>query len=96
MVIEAERDLFYDERDGGWFSTTGQDASVLLRVKEDYDGAEPAAASGDAISTVKPSGRGVPKRPSVTSATKSANPKADKTWPIRDNERNPCPPRKPS
>src|SRR6185436_7707713 len=32
-------------RDGGWFSATGQDASVLLRVKEDYDGAEPAAAS---------------------------------------------------
>jgi uncharacterized protein YyaL (SSP411 family) len=26
-------------------STTGEDASVLLRIKEDYDGAEPAAAS---------------------------------------------------
>jgi uncharacterized protein len=37
--------LFFDERDGGWFSTTGQDSSVLLRLKEDYDGAEPAAAS---------------------------------------------------
>jgi hypothetical protein len=31
--------------DGGWFSTTGRDASVLLRLKEDYDGAEPAASS---------------------------------------------------
>jgi uncharacterized protein YyaL (SSP411 family) len=31
--------------DGGWFSTTGQDRSVLLRLKEDYDGAEPAASS---------------------------------------------------
>ena len=30
---------------GGWFSTTGRDASVLLRLKEDYDGAEPAASS---------------------------------------------------
>jgi uncharacterized protein YyaL (SSP411 family) len=37
--------LFFDERDGGWFSTTGEDPSVLLRMKEDYDGAEPAAAS---------------------------------------------------
>ncbi len=29
----------------GWFSTTGTDATVLLRLKEDYDGAEPAASS---------------------------------------------------
>ena len=28
-----------------WFSTTGRDASVLLRLKEDYDGAEPSASS---------------------------------------------------
>ena len=31
--------------DGGWFSTTGRDPTVLLRLKEDYDGAEPAASS---------------------------------------------------
>ena len=37
--------LFWDERDGGWFSTTGDDPSVLLRLKEDYDGAEPSASS---------------------------------------------------
>jgi uncharacterized protein YyaL (SSP411 family) len=37
--------LFWDEDDGGWFSTTGRDPSVLLRLKEDYDGAEPAAGS---------------------------------------------------
>ena len=42
-VRQTER--FYDEADGGWFSTTGSDPSVLLRLKEDYDGAEPAAAS---------------------------------------------------
>jgi uncharacterized protein YyaL (SSP411 family) len=41
--IQAE--LFFDDRDGGWFSTTGMDRSVLLRLKEDYDGAEPSAAS---------------------------------------------------
>jgi uncharacterized protein YyaL (SSP411 family) len=37
--------LFWDPLEGGWFSTTGQDQSVLLRLKEDYDGAEPAASS---------------------------------------------------
>jgi uncharacterized protein YyaL (SSP411 family) len=44
-LTSAMTERFYDERDGGWFSTTGEDASVLLRIKEDYDGAEPAAAS---------------------------------------------------
>jgi uncharacterized protein YyaL (SSP411 family) len=37
--------LFWDEAGAGWFGTTGRDASVLLRMKEDYDGAEPAASS---------------------------------------------------
>jgi len=38
-------ELFWDEADGGWFSTTGRDATVLLRMKEDYDGAEPTASA---------------------------------------------------
>jgi uncharacterized protein YyaL (SSP411 family) len=38
-------ELFWDSVDGGWFSTTGADPSVLLRLKEQYDGAEPAASS---------------------------------------------------
>jgi uncharacterized protein YyaL (SSP411 family) len=38
-------DRFWDEAAGGWFSTTGDDPTVLLRLKEDYDGAEPAAGS---------------------------------------------------
>jgi uncharacterized protein len=37
--------LFWDEESGGWFSTAGTDPAVLLRMKEDYDGAEPAASS---------------------------------------------------
>jgi len=37
--------LFWDDREGGWFSTTGDDPHVLLRLKEDYDGAEPSASS---------------------------------------------------
>jgi hypothetical protein len=38
-------ELFWDEVDGGWFSTTGRDETVLLRMKEDYDGAEPTASA---------------------------------------------------
>ncbi len=37
--------LFWDEKEGGWFSTTGRDPSVLVRMKEDHDGAEPTASS---------------------------------------------------
>ena len=42
---QRQDELFWDEQEGGWFSTTGRDPSVLLRMKEDYDGAEPAASS---------------------------------------------------
>ena len=34
---------------GGWFSTTGADPSVLVRMKEDYDGAEPSPTSVSAM-----------------------------------------------
>jgi uncharacterized protein len=44
-LTSVQTGLFFDPRDGGWYSTTGHDQSVLLRLKEDYDGAEPAAAS---------------------------------------------------
>ena len=46
IALQRRQDeLFWDEQAGGWFSTTGRDASVLLRMKEDYDGAEPTASS---------------------------------------------------
>jgi hypothetical protein len=46
IALQRRQDeLFWDEAAGGWFSTTGRDASVLLRMKEDYDGAEPTASS---------------------------------------------------
>jgi uncharacterized protein len=41
----TQDELFWDAQDAGWFSTTGTDPSVLLRLKEDYDGAEPSASS---------------------------------------------------
>ena len=53
MALQARQDaLFWDEADGGWFSTTGQDPTVLLRLKEDYDGAEPAASSIAALNAL--------------------------------------------
>ena len=46
VELQARQDeLFWDDAGGGWFATTGRDPSVLLRMKEDYDGAEPAASS---------------------------------------------------
>src|SRR5262245_39173845 len=46
LVLQRRQDeLFADPVEGGWFSTTGRDESVLLRLKEDYDGAEPSATS---------------------------------------------------
>ncbi len=47
-AIDLQRrqdELFWDEHEGGWFSTTGADPSVLMRMKEEYDGAEPAVTS---------------------------------------------------
>jgi uncharacterized protein YyaL (SSP411 family) len=48
--LQARQDeLFWDGVAGGWFSTTGADPSVLVRMKEDYDGAEPAPTSVSAM-----------------------------------------------
>ncbi|HEY3601483.1 MAG TPA: thioredoxin domain-containing protein [Chthoniobacterales bacterium] len=44
--LQATQDrLFWDERAGGYFSSAGGDASVLIRMKEDSDNAEPAPSS---------------------------------------------------
>jgi uncharacterized protein YyaL (SSP411 family) len=48
-VQVRQDELFWDSESGGWFSTTGADSSVLVRMKEDYDGAEPAPTSVSAI-----------------------------------------------
>ena len=46
LTLQRRMDeLFWDVEQGGWFSTTGRDPSVLLRLKEDYDGAEPSASA---------------------------------------------------
>lgn len=45
--------MFLDREGGGYFNTPGEDPSVLLRVKEDHDGAEPSGNSVSAINLVR-------------------------------------------
>ncbi len=45
--------LFWDKDGGGYFSTTGADASVILRMKDDYDGAEPSPNSVAALNLLR-------------------------------------------
>jgi hypothetical protein len=44
--LQATQDrLFWDQKNGGYFTSGGEDASILIRMKEDNDGAEPAPSS---------------------------------------------------
>jgi uncharacterized protein len=45
--------IFLDEKKGGYFSTSGEDKSVLLRMKEDNDGAEPSPNSITALNLLR-------------------------------------------
>ncbi len=47
--------LFFDEENGGYFSTAAGEAAggVLIRLKDDHDGAEPAAGSVAAMNLVR-------------------------------------------
>jgi uncharacterized protein YyaL (SSP411 family) len=44
-LTEKQRELFEDSENGAFFSTAAGDSSLVLRVKEDYDGAEPSGNS---------------------------------------------------
>jgi len=46
IALQRRQDeRFWDDSAGGWFSTTTQDPTVLVQMKDDYDGAEPSASS---------------------------------------------------
>jgi uncharacterized protein YyaL (SSP411 family) len=45
--------LFLDSENGGYFTVTGTDPSILLRMKEDNDSAEPAASSVAALNLAR-------------------------------------------
>ncbi|HET6889117.1 MAG TPA: thioredoxin domain-containing protein [Candidatus Udaeobacter sp.] len=50
---ETQERLFFDQKNGGYFSTSGEDKSVFLRIKDDNDGAEPAASSVAALNLLR-------------------------------------------
>ena len=50
VTLQQRQDaLFWDGVEGGYYSTTGKDPTVLVRMKEDYDGAEPSASAVGAL-----------------------------------------------
>lgn len=49
QLTDTQIQLFWDEENGGFYDTSGKDASVLIRMKEDYDGAEPTGNSVAAL-----------------------------------------------
>jgi uncharacterized protein YyaL (SSP411 family) len=54
VELQARMDAtFFDDAAGGYFSTSGKDPSVLLRMKEDYDGAEPSPNSVAAMNLLR-------------------------------------------
>ena len=70
LTLQRRQDeLFWDDSEGGWFSTTGADPSVLLRLKEEYDGAEPAASSVSVLNLLV-----------IAHLTGAADPKIDRTF----------------
>ena len=48
-----QRELFEDRGHGGFFSSAGGDASLLIRMKDDYDGAEPSGNSVAALNLLR-------------------------------------------
>ncbi len=53
LFARRMRELFEDTTDGGFFSTTDADPSLVLRMKEDYDGAEPSGNSIAALGLLR-------------------------------------------
>jgi len=52
-LAEKQHQLFEDHEHGGFFSTAMGDASLLIRMKEDYDGAEPSGNSIAALNLLR-------------------------------------------
>lgn len=50
---EKQDALFWDSTQGGYFSTSGKDPRLLLRVRDAYDGAEPSPNSVAALNLLR-------------------------------------------
>lgn len=54
VALQAEMDRgFWDETGGGYYNSRANDTSLVLRLKEDYDGAEPAPSSIAALNLLR-------------------------------------------
>jgi len=54
VKLQAKMDaLFWDETRGGYFNSRADDPTVIVRLKEDYDGAEPAPNSVAALNLIR-------------------------------------------
>jgi hypothetical protein len=52
--LQAKMDaLFWDAENGGYFNSRADDPTVIVRLKEDYDGAEPAPNSVAAMNLIR-------------------------------------------
>jgi hypothetical protein len=52
-LTEKQRELFEDPQQGAFFNAAADDSSLVLRVKEDYDGAEPSGNSVAALNLLR-------------------------------------------
>ncbi|MEO7649046.1 MAG: thioredoxin domain-containing protein, partial [Bryobacteraceae bacterium] len=52
-LTARQRELFEDKENGGFYSSAAGDASLVMRMKEDYDGAEPSANSVTALNLLR-------------------------------------------
>jgi len=48
-LTRTQVSLFWDAQRGGFYDTSGRDASILVRTREQYDGAEPSGNSAAAM-----------------------------------------------
>jgi uncharacterized protein YyaL (SSP411 family) len=52
-LTEKQMELFEDREHGAFFSSAADDTSLIMRVKEDYDGAEPSGNSIAALNLLR-------------------------------------------
>src|SRR5579871_3235537 len=53
QLVQRALELFEDPQAGGFFSTAAEKAELVLRLKDDYDGAEPSGNSGIALALLR-------------------------------------------
>jgi len=53
QLQEKMNSLFWDSKNGGYFSVSEGDKNLVLRLREDYDGAEPSPNSVSALNLLR-------------------------------------------